>query len=292
MEVSIVRIQFECSCSFYTRKHLLEDLQPYVCTYPNCGLDDYLFDSKDEWYQHEAQCHRAKWFCNTEYHLKYDKPEEFVKHMQADHNTTFGEGQFTPIQDMFRQPFRSNEGTCNLCLRNSKKLKNHVSQHLQQIALFALPRANETDGSGKAECHSSASRYAKKEGGKEKKDDEDDSQSSSTSSESHKLDADPKTEDFGLPKLPDAGFETVNVPETEHETWDDITAKFRDAREGKSAEPPPISVQFQAGPPLPCSIPFCRDADFVDCGNFLSQIEEKCDRAAGRIALVGIGGVG
>jgi hypothetical protein len=293
VEVSINRFQFECSSSFYPRNHVFEDLPPYVCTYPNCELHDYLFDSKDEWYKHEAQRHRVKWFCNTDYHLEYDKQEDFVKHMQTDHNTTFDEGQFTPIQDMFRQPSRSNEGTCNLCMLYSKKLKSHVSRHLQQIALFALPRANETDGSGKAECHSRSSRYAKKDGEKENKDDNnDDSQSSNASSESHRSDADQQTEDLSMPNLPDDEFETVKVPETEHQTWDDVTAKFTDAREGKSAAPPPMSLQLPAVPSPSCSIPFCRDVDFVDCGNFLSQIEEKCGQGAGRVALVGISGVG
>ncbi len=40
------------------------------------------------------------------------------------------------------------------------------------------------------------------------------------------------------------------------------------------------------------SVPFSRDRDFVDRGNLLAQIEEKCAEAASRVALVGIGGVG
>ena len=54
-----------------------------------------------------------------------------------------------------------------------------------------------------------------------------------------------------------------------------------------------LAVERLETPLLPsCGIPFRRDADFVDRGNLLTQIEEKCTQGAGRAALVGIGGVG
>ena len=40
------------------------------------------------------------------------------------------------------------------------------------------------------------------------------------------------------------------------------------------------------------SIPFHRDVDFVDRGNILGQIAEKCGEGLSRVALAGIGGVG
>ena len=178
-----------------------------------------------------------KWFCNTDYHLEYDKQADFVKHMQADHNSTFDEDRFTTIQNMFRQPSRSVEGICNLCMRDCKNLRSHVSRHLQQIALFALPRVNEKAGSGKAEPDTRSSRYAKKDGEKRKNKD-DHSQSSNAFSESHKSDAEQQTEDLDLPNLPDDEFETVYVTETEHQTWDDVTTKFSNARESYPETPP------------------------------------------------------
>lgn len=40
------------------------------------------------------------------------------------------------------------------------------------------------------------------------------------------------------------------------------------------------------------SVPFRRDPDFVDRGDILAQIHNRCDQPAGRVALVGLGGVG
>jgi hypothetical protein len=46
-------------------------------------------------------------------------------------------------------------------------------------------------------------------------------------------------------------------------------------------------------PPIPCStVPFVRDADFIDRPEIIARIDEKCSKPAGRVALVGLGGVG
>jgi hypothetical protein len=195
--------------------------------------------SKEEWYKHEAQYHRVKWFCNIYNHSKYDKREDFLNHMQNDHNTTFEKGEFDSIQDMFRQPSQSTGGTCNLCMRDSKRLRSHVACHLEQIALFALPRANEISGSGKAEHDTESLRNAKKGNGNENIVNGD-SRSCKASSESLESDTEQQREYSDLPDLPDDDFETFNIPEAVEQTWDDFTTKFSEAREGKSAEPPRI----------------------------------------------------
>ncbi|KAL8284636.1 hypothetical protein RB600_009179 [Gaeumannomyces tritici] len=46
-------------------------------------------------------------------------------------------------------------------------------------------------------------------------------------------------------------------------------------------------------PPQPSAfIPFSRDADFVDRGDILAQLRQRCSEPASRIALVGLGGIG
>ncbi|EAQ83260.1 hypothetical protein CHGG_09664 [Chaetomium globosum CBS 148.51] len=54
--------------------------------------------------------------------------------------------------------------------------------------------------------------------------------------------------------------------------------------------PPP---ERRETPPIPfATIPFSRDPDFVNRGDILDQIDERCSELAGRVALVGLGGVG
>ncbi|KAK4237112.1 kinesin light chain [Achaetomium macrosporum] len=61
----------------------------------------------------------------------------------------------------------------------------------------------------------------------------------------------------------------------------------------------PISVEFHLPPEQPettpapfAHIPFSRDPDFVNRGNILDQLHQRCSAPAGRVALVGLGGVG
>ncbi|OTA82915.1 hypothetical protein M434DRAFT_400839, partial [Hypoxylon sp. CO27-5] len=61
----------------------------------------------------------------------------------------------------------------------------------------------------------------------------------------------------------------------------------------------PITTNFNLPPerpetpPKPTStVPFCRDADFVERGDLLHRIEQICSGPASRAALVGLGGVG
>ena len=58
----------------------------------------------------------------------------------------------------------------------------------------------------------------------------------------------------------------------------------------------PANVQIserRETPPAPfATIPFSRDLDFVNRGDILDQIDERCSKPAARVALVGLGGVG
>ncbi|MCJ1383790.1 hypothetical protein MMC17_006904 [Xylographa soralifera] len=54
-----------------------------------------------------------------------------------------------------------------------------------------------------------------------------------------------------------------------------------------------IGTRESSRPPKPSStVPFQRDPDFVDRGDLLSQVDERCSQPAGRAALIGLGGVG
>jgi hypothetical protein len=122
------------------RKHVFDDLQPYVCTFPSCDLQEHLFTDRKQWWKHETEVHRFAWHCNTRHHQSYDDQERFLRHMQEAHSTSFTSIQLYELTSVFRSPSEKAAGVCNLCFRHSENLKSHVSRHLQRIALFALPR--------------------------------------------------------------------------------------------------------------------------------------------------------
>lgn len=43
------------------RAHNLRDLQPYVCTYPDCVDGHRLYGSRQAWFDHESTAHRQYW---------------------------------------------------------------------------------------------------------------------------------------------------------------------------------------------------------------------------------------
>jgi hypothetical protein len=124
------------------RKHVFDDLQPYVCTFTGCAHEDHFFSTREEWYQHEVKEHRHVWHCNTDSHDEHGTQEDFINHMITEHEVSFAQEELESLSSMFRRSSRRVEGTCNLCKHVSQNLRSHVARHLQRIALFALPRPN------------------------------------------------------------------------------------------------------------------------------------------------------
>jgi hypothetical protein len=138
------------------KKHVFNDLKPYICTFPSCELEDQIFADRSQWWQHETEVHRFEWHCNTRHHQTYDDQERFLRHMQEEHSTSFTSKQLCELTSIFRSPLTKAAGVCNLCFRHSENLKSHVSRHLQRIALFALPRFTDVSDT--------ASKYVRGEG--------------------------------------------------------------------------------------------------------------------------------
>ena len=125
------------------RQHILRDLQLYVCTFPGCELYESLISKRDEWFQHESQSHRIEWKCGEGDHGQYTDQVSFLHHMKTLHNLNIDTAQSAVFLGMFESREYKQTGTCCLCLREAKNLKTHLAHHLEQIALFALPRENE-----------------------------------------------------------------------------------------------------------------------------------------------------
>ncbi|KAK6351999.1 hypothetical protein TWF718_005148 [Orbilia javanica] len=123
------------------RAHVLHDLQPYVCTYPNCDLGDFLFESRDQWFQHELAEHRVSWFCNIKGHDHFNNKGEFRRHMVAEHSNEFKVNEIDPLvaSKLFSIPANATEpGLCTLCMNEVADPEAHVGGHLEILALSAI----------------------------------------------------------------------------------------------------------------------------------------------------------
>jgi hypothetical protein len=138
--------------------HVLRDLQPYVCTFQDCDMFDYMFVSREAWFTHELELHRAKWSCNTcpseantdSPYRTFETKEGFMSHMTLVHKLS--KPKLKRSTEAFRHPSSKVDRYCCLCGKHAQKLKSHLGRHMEVMALFALPRPSlqDTGSSGKA----------------------------------------------------------------------------------------------------------------------------------------------
>ncbi|OQE23428.1 hypothetical protein PENFLA_c011G00274 [Penicillium flavigenum] len=86
-------------------RHVFNDLMPYLCIFPNCPTPHRLYESRRDWFSH----------------------------LQSQHSISESPGIHVD---------------CPLCLSSvpsGKQLERHVGRHLEELALFALPRSEEDD---------------------------------------------------------------------------------------------------------------------------------------------------
>jgi hypothetical protein len=142
--------------------HVLHDLQPYICTYPNCATASRLYASRKSWLEHERVVRRQIWQCHDHPTGVFVSKEAFQKHLNNDHDNlteihaqqiaSFAEA--TVSDERMRCPFCLNPGPF------SNGLHNHMAYHQEHIAVFSLPidtqGSNDDDSkSSKAQGHRS-----------------------------------------------------------------------------------------------------------------------------------------
>ncbi|CAO2649503.1 Nn.00g068880.m01.CDS01 [Neocucurbitaria sp. VM-36] len=135
------------------RTHLLQDLQPYICTYPECESSEQLFRSRREWVEHEAS-HRKAWRCPEHPTAIYKTPAGFEDHLRREHmENGFPESQVTTIVKVGETSTLDVRQKCPICYAPAdaeglENLQNHIANHLERIATFSLPNAVDDDSDG------------------------------------------------------------------------------------------------------------------------------------------------
>ena len=133
------------------RKHVLQDLRPYVCTSPACNL--LMFPDSDSWFKHELDEHRFEWSCRFCVHKPTDTVEEYRSHLRAHHEALLQSIHLPTLLKASQQPATTIQASsCLFCdpQVNDESLpldifdfKIHVAEHMEQLALFALPRVSD-----------------------------------------------------------------------------------------------------------------------------------------------------
>ena len=211
------------------RKHVFSDLQPYVCTYSDCELHDYMFESLGDWFNHESQTHRVEWSCNTETHECISDTEEFLNHMRTVHSEPLDLTQLLSLRRGFQRHTNVNSGTCTLCGEYARKLKTHLARHLERLALFAIPQTDYMAALEEGDTSSNAARQGIRASSS--------TGSTKIASTSSIPESDSDVERSDHNALHGSSSRYVTSLKSSEEcdgevdtSWDQITPKFKDAR--------------------------------------------------------------
>lgn len=152
--------------------------------------------------------------------------------MANEHGVESSATRSAALLSMFQRPLQTPSEHCQLCSRQTRDLKNHMSRHLQTLALFALPRLlseEQADSARKVKGISKSTETS--EVISHISGDTDHSPNSAASSVTIEADANRNQQRSIGPPPPDF-VEQVGVPDTDDISWDLITPKFKMAREG------------------------------------------------------------
>jgi hypothetical protein len=151
------------------RKHVRNDLDPYVCLFENCDEADKLYKHSEQWLSHMHQ-HSQRWRCSSHRELDpFPTQEEYMQHMREAHYFNLGEKKLLILANRNARKTTKLFTSCPLCGESETeehgRLENHITGHLRSLALKSLPPyQDDMDadfGSGRGSCDGSQLRSEK-----------------------------------------------------------------------------------------------------------------------------------
>ena len=148
------------------RKHIFADLRPYICTFKDC--DSKLFSSRSAWFEHEVYEHRQVHQCMFCKQNSFKSRDHLRSHLAREHAKTCPPPMISSLLTAtMKMPETFSANSCPFCddlsrgipktnlntqetqreRISAKKFRKHVATHMEQLALFALPKLYNDDNS-------------------------------------------------------------------------------------------------------------------------------------------------
>lgn len=123
-------------------RHVIMDLEPYQCTFDDCVRADKTFGVREEWFQHELDNHRLRkvWYCQP-CSDEFDQRELFEMHLIKKHKTATSHlSTMVSLCQKFSENTIMDQACpfCGLSKMTSQVLKDHVADHMEQLALMTI----------------------------------------------------------------------------------------------------------------------------------------------------------
>ncbi|KAH7125707.1 hypothetical protein B0J11DRAFT_312300 [Dendryphion nanum] len=137
------------------KRHVIQDLDPFVCLVEDCSKSYELFNDEKDWIDHIRLEHRLQWRCAAKSHRKNPKifstRQDFELHMLEDHVGSFPESQLSLLAENSARPVGPVFDSCPLCDPAAEQeldpgngiirspLDRHILNHMIFLALRSLP---------------------------------------------------------------------------------------------------------------------------------------------------------
>lgn len=148
----------------------MADLKPYICTAEECNMK--MFTDSRTWLTHEMQSHLVCWQCCFCSLPPFNKADDFTQHISRSHEIQLGGSQLSNLLSTCKRPLEQLlPSACRICdtwdatLRalnhtpdhevlviTPQQLRRHVGNHLEQLALFAIPPSVPEGETGESDC--------------------------------------------------------------------------------------------------------------------------------------------
>ncbi|CAN9329567.1 unnamed protein product [Alternaria alternata] len=144
----------------YSMRHVIDDLQPYVCLHQECNRSLETYKNIYLWIQHMGQ-HDMKWYCDSPKHathpLCFDTEEEFRIHLEMEHSPSSASQYSVPLEATslisrnsmrpslaFLREFSDGNSEWLTTEEMVQGVLAEVSSHLLEIALLSQLSPDET----------------------------------------------------------------------------------------------------------------------------------------------------
>ncbi|KAJ0115201.1 hypothetical protein J7T55_001611 [Diaporthe amygdali] len=158
-------------------RHILMDIEPFVCLFEDCKESHTFFKTSEEWLGHLRWQHTIVYSCQAIGHERevFSSSEDLEDHIRGEHPDTFTESQLPGLIKQGTLPAPNTftvlnltlsvaESKCPICcefvprlvnaqttddaapdITPEQRMQNHILEHLEAIALLALPDRGDGD---------------------------------------------------------------------------------------------------------------------------------------------------
>lgn len=140
------------------KAHLIHDLRPYICTYEKCRNPTQLYDTRQDWVQHENSAHRRIWRCLEHSDKVFQELEAYQHHLRREHaESNSDELSMGRVIQASESVSDVADRACPICMatpNNARAMEGHLALHLEKLARFSFPRSVNDVSEGESDADS------------------------------------------------------------------------------------------------------------------------------------------